>query len=163
MVPHYFQNDEVHPDEAGDTDEGKKQPAGCPEPGAFEEIAEEDGTDKSAESAENSNEPADYADVVREVFGDVLVYSGFADAHHNSGGENEPGEDPHIGLEVDVGLSTGEDFFFGHFLTDFNVRFLPGGEGWEDNRFCVAGGEGSVGLGFDSVCFVVNRDLVCAD
>ena len=70
--------------EADDREDEEEHPAGRPDAGPLEQVAEDDRADEAAEPADHADDPADDADVVREVVGDVAVDRRLPDPHRDA-------------------------------------------------------------------------------
>ena len=93
-------------------------------PGALEQVSEDHRTDEAAESTEDADDATHSADVVGIIVGNVLVDSGLANAHQDANDEYQCGEDPNIGLEVDVCFALGQQLLPRDLVTDFDYGLL---------------------------------------
>src|SRR5262245_7877451 len=95
-------HDDVQPDQAHGSDDQEEHPACRPDAGPAQEVAENDGADEAAEAAEHADDAANHAHIARKIIGYVAIDRRLADAGDDADNEDEPGEDPDIGLEENM-------------------------------------------------------------
>src|SRR3546814_10042583 len=72
---------EMHPAKRHQHEQEKQREAACPDAGKIEKHTEGDGKDEAPQSSDHPHSPANLADMVRVIDGDVLEHRGLAQAH----------------------------------------------------------------------------------